>query len=464
MSGSRTEATRAGRGVHPVNEVLPPGRLAIFGFQHVLAMYAGAVAVPLILATAIGLPEEDLVYLINADLFTCGVATLIQAVGLWKVGIRLPIVQGVTFAAVTPMVLIGQSGGLPAIYGSVIVAGIVTLLVSPYFSKLLRFFPPVVTGSIITIIGVSLLPVAVTWAGGGDPTAENFGAPGNIALAFAILLLILLIYRFFGGFVSSIAVLLGLIIGTVVATVLGITDFDGVGEAAFFGVTTPFHFGLPSFGVAAILSMILVMLVTMVETTGNAVAVGEIVEKPIREDNLTAGLRADGLSTALGGILNAFPYTAYAQNVGLVRLTGVKSRWVVAAAGGFLILLGLFPKLAAVVAAIPLPVLGGAGFALFGTVAATGIRTLSRVDFDRNPNLVIVAVSLAIGLIPVASPTFYSAFPTGMQIVLNSGITAGSLTAIILNVAFNVMGGREERPDPASVATAQTSGETSGPA
>jgi NCS2 family nucleobase:cation symporter-2 len=411
MSGSRTEATRAGRGVHPVNEVLPPGRLAIFGFQHVLAMYAGAVAVPLILATAIGLPEEDLVYLINADLFTCGVATLIQAVGLWKVGIRLPIVQGVTFAAVTPMVLIGQSGGLPAIYGSVIVAGIVTLLVSPYFSKLLRFFPPVVTGSIITIIGVSLLPVAVTWAGGGDPTAENFGAPGNTALAFAILLLILLIYRFFGGFVSSIAVLLGLIIGTVVATVLDITDFDGVGEAAFFGVTTPFHFGLPSFGVAAILSMILVMLVTMVETTGNAVAVGEIVEKPIREDNLTAGLRADGLSTALGGILNAFPYTAYAQNVGLVRLTGVKSRWVVAAAGGFLILLGLFPKLAAVVAAIPLPVLGGAGFALFGTVAATGIRTLSRVDFDRNPNLVIVAVSLAIGLIPVASPTFYSAFP-----------------------------------------------------
>ena len=344
-----------------------------------------------------------------------------------------------------------------------IVAGIVTLLVSPYFSKLLRFFPPVVTGSIITIIGVSLLPVAVTWAGGGDPKAENFGAPGNIALAFAILLLILLIYRFSGGFVSSIAVLLGLIIGTVVATVLGITDFGGVGEAAFFGVTTPFHFGLPSFGLAAILSMILVMLVTMVETTGNAVAVGEIVEKPIREDNLTAGLRADGLSTALGGILNAFPYTAYAQNVGLVRLTGVKSRWVVAAAGGFLILLGLFPKLAAVVAAIPLPVLGGAGFALFGTVAATGIRTLSRVDFDRNPNLVIVAVSLAIGLIPVASPTFYSALPTGMQIVLNSGITAGSLTAIILNVAFNVMGGREERPDPTSVATARTSGETSGP-
>ena len=183
-----------------------------------------------------------------------------------------------------------------------IVAGIVTLLVSPYFSKLLRFFPPVVTGSIITIHGVSLLPVAVTWAGGSDPTAEKFGAPGNIALAFAVLLVILLIYRFFGGFVSSIAVLLGLVIGTAVATVLRMTDFGEVGEAAFFGVTTPFHFGLPTFGFAAIFSMVLVMLVTMVETTGNAVAVGEIVEKPIREDHLTAGLHADGLSTALGGM------------------------------------------------------------------------------------------------------------------------------------------------------------------
>jgi uric acid transporter len=462
MSEARTEASSPGR-VHPVDEVLPVGRLAVFGFQHVLAMYAGAVAVPLILASAIGLPEGELVYLINADLFTCGVATLIQTVGFWKIGFRLPIIQGVTFAAVTPMILIGQSGGLTAIYGSVIVAGVVTFLVSPYFSRLLRFFPPVVTGSIITVIGVSLLPVAVTWAGGGDPSAESFGSPPNIALAFAVLLIILIIYRFFSGFISRIAVLLGLILGTVIATIVGVTDFGGVGEAAAFGITTPFYFGLPTFQFAAILSMILVMLVTMVETTGNAVAVSEIVDRPIREDDLAAGLRADGLSTALGGVLNAFPYTAYAQNVGLVRLTGVRSRWVVAAAGVFLILLGLFPKLAAVVAAIPLPVLGGAGFALFGTVAATGIRTLSRVDFERNANVIIVAVTLALGMIPVASPDFYSSFPPGVQIVLNSGITAGSIAAIVLNVAFNVLGGAEERPDPASVATARTRGDTRGP-
>jgi uric acid transporter len=463
VSEERVEETRAEERLHPVDEVLPAGRLAVLGFQHVLAMYAGAVAVPLILANAIGLSGEELVYLINADLFTCGVATLIQTVGFWKVGFRLPIIQGVTFAAVTPMILIGEAGGLTAIYGSVIVAGIITFLVSPYFSRLLRFFPPVVIGSIITIIGVSLLPVAVNWAGGGDPSADDFGSPGNIALAFAVLIIILIIYRFFGGFISRIAVLLGLIIGTIIATIVGVTDFGGVGEAAAFGITTPFFFGLPTFQFAAILSMVLVMLVTMVETTGNAVAVGEIVDKRIQEDNLSAGLRADGLSTALGGVLNSFPYTAYAQNVGLVRLTGVRSRWVVAAAGVFLILLGLFPKLAAVVAAIPLPVLGGAGFALFGTVAATGIRTLSRVDFERNANVIIVAISLALGIIQVAVQDFYANFPPGIQIVLNSGITAGSIAAIVLNVAFNILGGEDESPEPTSVATARTRGDTRGP-
>jgi NCS2 family nucleobase:cation symporter-2 len=458
MSGEHAERSPRDM-VHPVDEVLPAGRLAVYGFQHVLAMYAGAVAVPLILASAIGLPKEQLVYLINADLFTCGVATLIQTVGFWKVGIRLPVIQGVTFAAVTPMILIGQSGGLPAIYGSVIVAGILTFLASPYFSRLLRFFPPVVTGSIITVIGVSLLPVAVTWAGGGDPSAEGFGSPVNIALAFAVLLIVLLIYRFFSGFINRIAVLLGLILGTVIAAIFGLVDFGRVGEAAAFGITTPFSFGLPTFQLAAIISMSLVMLVTMVETTGDIIAVSEIVEKPLGEDDLTRGLRADGFSTALGGVFNAFPYTAFAQNVGLVRLTGVKSRWVVASAGGFLILLGLLPKLAAMVASIPLPVLGGAGFALFGTVAATGIRTLSRVDFERNANLVIVAVSLALGLIPVAVPNFYASFPSGVQIVVNSGITASSIAAIVLNVAFNVLGGEVEPTDPMAGATAQTRGQ-----
>jgi len=340
VAQDRAEEAQNSSRTHPVDEVLPTGRLLAFGFQHVLAMYAGAVAVPLILASSIGLSQEELVYLINADLFTCGIATLIQTIGLWKIGVRLPLIQGATFAAVTPMVLIGQSGGLTEIYGAVIVAGIVTFMIAPFFSRLIRFFPPVVVGSIITVIGISLLPVAARWAGGGDPGAEDFGSFGNAAMAFGTLFVILTINRIFRGFLRGISVLLGLIIGTATAALFGIVTFREVVGASWFGITTPFHFGLPTLGFAAILSMTIVMLVTMVETTGSIDAIGEIVDKPVSEDDLTRGLQADGFSTALGGVLNAFPYTAFGQNTGLVRLTDIKSRFVVAAAGGFLMFSG----------------------------------------------------------------------------------------------------------------------------
>ena len=430
---------------HPVDQVLPWNQLLIYGLQHVLAMYAGAVAVPLILSFALGLKQDQLIYLINADLFTCGVATIIQTIGIYKlpVGAKIPIIQGCTFAAVTPMILIGKAHGLTAIYGSIIIAGIITVLLSPYFSRLLRFFPPVVTGTIITIIGISLLPVAVNWSAGGNPSAPNYGNVGFIAIAFVVLVLILIIYRSFKGFISNIAVLLGLIIGTLIAIPFGLADFSGVATAAWVGITTPFKYGLPTFDLASIASMTLVMLVTMTETTGDLIAVGEIVEKPIDKDTLARGLRADGISTVLGGILNAFPYTAYAQNVGLVGLTGVRSRFVVATAGAILVVLGLFPKLAAIVASMPQPVLGGAGLALFGMVAASGIRTLSKIKFDGNYNLMVVAVSIGIGLIPLGVPAFYNKFPEWLQIILNSGITAGSITAILLNVIFNELGGRQ---------------------
>ena len=415
------EGAPRSRPTHPVDEVLPTGRLAVLGFQHVLAMYAGAVAVPLILANAIGLSGEELVYLINADLFTCGVATLIQTVGFWKVGFRLPIIQGVTFAAVTPMILIGEAGGLTAIYGSVIVAGIITFLVSPYFSRLLRFFPPVVIGSIITVIGVSLLPVAVTWAGGGDPSAENFGSPGNIALAFAVLVIILTIYRFFGGFISRIAVLLGLIIGTIIATIVA---SDRLRRGRRSGRLWHHHALFLRFADLPVRS-------DPVHGPRHAGDDG-------RDHRKRCGGGRDRGQADPGGQPDrgaACGWSVHRARWGpeLLPLHGVrperracaphrvKSRWVVTAAGVFLILLGLFPKLAAVVAAIPLPVLGGAGFALFGTVAATGIRTLSRVDFERNANVIIVAISLAVGIIPVAVQDFYSGFPPGVQIVLNSG-------------------------------------------
>lgn len=429
---------------HPVDQVLPIGQLIIYGLQHVLAMYAGAVAVPLIVGAALKLSQEQLIYLINADLFTCGIATLIQTLGLGRipVGIKLPIIQGCTFAAVTPMILIGSHDGLTAIYGSIIVAGLITFIISPFFSRLIRFFPPLVTGTIITIIGVSLLPAAVGWIQGSNPAAPDYGSVPSVLVALGVLVLILCIYRFFSGFIGNIAILIGLVVGLLVAIPLGMANFSSVAQADWLGVTTPFKYGLPTFNLPAIISMTLVMLVTLSETTGDIIAVSEIVNKPLSQKDLARGLRADSLSTIIGGILNAFPYTAFAQNVGLVGLTGVRSRFVVSTAGGILILLGLFPKLAAIVASIPQPVLGGAGIALFGTVAASGIKTLTKAKFDNNYNVLIVAISLGVGLIPLGSATFYSHFPDWLQIILNSGITAGSITAILLNLFLN--GGRSE--------------------
>ena len=428
--------------VHPVDEVLPLGKLFAYGMQHVMAMYAGCVAVPLIIANAIGLSKDQLIYLINADLFTVGIATLIQSLGFLNMGSKLPVVQGVSFAAVTPMILIGKNLGIQAIFGSVIAAGLIAYLISPYFGRLIRFFPPVVTGTIITIIGVSLMPVAVRWAGGGVPGAPGFGSVQNISLAFIVLALVIVFYRCLRGFWSNIAVLLGLVAGTMIAFSLGITDFSKVASADWVGVATPFAFGMPIFDLASILSLTLVMLVIMTETTGDIIAVGEIVGKPVTQEDLVRGLRADGFSTMLGGAMNTFPYSAFAQNVGLVSLTRVRSRFVIVAAGIILMLLGLFPKAAAVVAAIPTPVLGGAGIAMFGMVAASGIRSLAKVNFEGNGNAMIVAVSLGVGLIPLAVPTFYHHFPSWAQLILHSGITVGSLLAVALNFWFNEVGGK----------------------
>lgn len=421
---------------HAVDRIPPFGQLAALGLQHVLAMYAGAVAVPLIVGSAMGMSGADIGYLVSADLLVSGVATLLQCLGLWRFGVRLPIMQGCTFAAVTPMVLIGTTGGgITAIYGAVLVSGLLMIALSPVWGRLLRFFPPVVTGTVITIIGISLLPVAVNWAAGGVG-ADGFGAPRNLALAAGVLVVILLIQRFAPPAFARVAVLLGVAVGTLAAIPLGFTDFSGLGDAAWFGVSTPFHFGLPTFEVAAIVSMAVVTLVTMTETTGDILAVGEIVERDVTPRDLADGLRADGLSTVLGGVFNTFPYTAYAQNVGLVGLTGVRSRYVVAFGGGILVLLGLIPWLGELVATIPAPVLGGAGIAMFGTVAASGIRTLSTVSFADNRNLLVIAISLGVGLIPVAVPTIYDQFPLWFRTIMSSGISAGCVTAILLNVFF----------------------------
>ena len=266
----------------------------------------------------------------------------------------------------------------------------------------------------------------------------------NLFLAFITLAIVIVLYRYGKGFVSNIAVLLGLIGGTIIATVLGQTNFAEVGRASWGGIVTPFSFGFPAFDIGSILSMIVVMFVTMVETTGDCIAIGEIVDKPIGRKDLARCLRADGLSTVIGGIFNSFPYTAFAQNVGLIALTRVKSRFVVTASGIILIGLGLLPKMAAIVACIPNSVLGGAGIAMFGMIIASGVRSLSKVKFEGTSNLMLVAISIGVSMITLTVPNFFHAFPSWSQIVLHSGITLGSITAVVLNIIFNGIGKQEE--------------------
>ena len=330
--------------------MLPFGQMFVYGLQHVMSMYAGVVAVPLIVGNAFGLPPADITFLISAGLLMSGLATILQTIGFWKLGARQPIVQGTSFAAVSTILAIGATSGggpeaLREVYGAVIVAGIVAFLIAPFFTMLLRFFPEVVTGVVITVIGISLLPVAMRWAGGGNPAAENFASPQNIALAFATVAIIVLIYRFLPGGFGRVAILLGLVLGTVVAIPFGMTNFSRIGDASIFQLTLPFHFGLPTFAIGAIISMFVVMLVTMVETTADILAIGKIIDQPASRQQVTNGLRADMLSSSVSAVFNGFTVSAFAQNVGLVAITGIKSRFVVAVGGGILVFLGLFPIL-----------------------------------------------------------------------------------------------------------------------
>ncbi|WP_251153002.1 nucleobase:cation symporter-2 family protein [Cellulosimicrobium sp. Marseille-Q4280] len=420
------------RTTDPVDEVPRLARLFPLGLQHVLAMYAGAVAVPLIVGGALGYSPEDLAFLISADLFVAGIASIIQSIGFWRFGVRLPLMQGVTFAAVGPMITIGTTYDITAVFGATIACGLFMILVAPFFSALLRFFPPIVTGTVILIIGVTLMDVAAGWITAQGESA----APSDLALAAGTLLFVVLVERFAPPALARVSVLLGLALGTLVALPMGKVDWSGVGDAGWFALVTPFHFGLPTFPLAAVLSMLVVGLVIMTETTGDMIAVGEIVEKPVTKRRLADGLRADGLSTVIGGAFNTFPYTAFAQNVGLVSLTNVKSRYVATMAGGILVVLGLVPKVGAVVEGVPSAVLGGAGVALFGMVAASGIRSLTKVTFT-NKNILVVAVSLGVALLPTVKPEIYAEFPQWFRLIFDSGISSGAICAILLNLLLN---------------------------
>ena len=478
---------------HPVDEMLPTPKLFTLGLQHVLVMYAGAIAVPLIVGRALKLEPADVAFLISADLFACGLVTLIQSLGLTQwFGIKLPVMMGVTFASVGPMVAIANANpgaeGARLIFGAIIGAGIVAMIIAPLVSRMLRFFPPVVTGTIILVIGVTLMRIGINWIFGNPvgPTSPSIVDPahadwlkavtdmiaaggsqvpevppglslapklpnpayaplGSVGISAIVLAAVLLIARFGKGFFANISVLLGIVLGGIITTITGAMTFGKVAEASWFSLITPFHFGMPLFDPVMIVTMSLVMIVVMIESTGMFLALGDMTGRKVTQPMLSAGLRTDGLGTLIGGLFNTFPYTSFSQNVGLVGVTGIKSRFVCVAGGVILIVLGLVPKMGALVESLPLSVLGGAGLVMFGMVAATGIRILSRVDFTHNRNnLFIIAVSLGFGMIPLVAPNFKQWMPHDLHPLIESGILLASIAAVLLNAFFNGANATEE--------------------
>ncbi|WP_315985135.1 nucleobase:cation symporter-2 family protein [Microbispora sp. CSR-4] len=434
---------------HPVDEVLPAPRLFFFGLQHMLIMYAGCVAVPLVLGTVLKLETHTIALIVNADLLVAGIATVIQSVGLTRFfGIRMPVVAGASFTFLTPMMLVGSEYGMPTMYGSMIAAGVFGILIARPFSKVLRFFPTLVTGCVITIIGLSLVKVSADLITGSDPQAPDYASVRYILLAFAVVVIIVLANRLFTGFLRNISVLFGLAIGTVIAAIMGITDFSSVAGAKWFGFSTPLHFGAPEFRLVPILAMCVAMVVVFCEMTACVLAIGDAVGKRVTDKDMARGLATDGLSAVLAGFMNSVPDSTFGQNVGLISLTKVSSRYVITVTGVLLMIMGAIPKLGEVVASLPGPVIGGAGLVMFAMTGAVGIQMLQRVDFTGNQNLLIVAVSLGLGMLPVAVPGIYQNFNQDTQFILGSAVTVTVLAAFLLNLLFNHLLVRAGTPVP----------------
>lgn len=412
-------------------------KAAVLGLQHLLAMYSGAVAVPLLIGTALKFNSEQMTYLVSIDIFMCGLATMIQLFRNKYFGIGLPVVLGCAIQAVAPLEMIGQKFSINTMYGAIIVAGIFVFLVAGWFSKIKKLFPPVVTGTLITVIGLTLIPVAVQNMGGGSAQAKDFGDAKNLIAAFLTILIIVTIEIWTQGFLRSISVLIGLIAGTVIAGFMGLVSLKPVMQASWFHLPQLFYFGVPEFEWSSCLTMIIIALVSMVESTGVFFAIGDLLHKNITEDDLKRGYRAEGLAQVFGGLFNTFPYTTFSQNVGLLQLSGIKTKRPIYWAAGLLMAMGLLPKIGALVTIIPDSVLGGAMLVMFTMIAVQGIRMLTKVDFENNRNILVVAISIGLGLGVTVYPQIFQALPQTIQLFLGNGIVVASVCATLLNLIFN---------------------------
>ena len=419
--------------MYGVNDNPSLAKKILFGIQHIFAAFGGIIVVPLVIASALGLDAKTTTTLISATILASGLATIIQAKGVGKVGSRVACIMGTDFTFVSPSISVGSVLGLPGIIGATILGAFLEIILSFFIKPLMKFFPPLVTGTVVCLIGLTLLPVAIDWAAGGSGAAD-YGDLKNIGVAAFVLVVTLILNRSKKGIISSASILIGMVIGYIVCIPLGMVDFNEVKEASWISIPRIFEYGV-TFDFKALIAFLPAYFVTTIETVGCLKAVGESSNIEIKEEQIGAGVLADGVGSIIGGIVGSFPNTSFSQNVGVISLTKVASKYVAVMAGIILVTLGFLPKIAALVTQIPQPVLGGVGIVMFGTVAAAGIKTLSKVKLTER-NLLIIAISIGLGLGVTFRPDFIAKLPESIKMVFSSGISLGTIAALVLNLVL----------------------------
>lgn len=425
--------------LYKVEDKPPVGVSILLAAQHLLAALGAIIAVPLVVGGVLGLPTKDMVVLVNAAMLVSGIVTIIQCRGVGPVGIKLPVVMGTSFTFVGVSIAIGFEHGVAGILGSALVASLVMIIGSFFMPTIRKLFPPIVTGTVVTLIGLSLIPVAVDWIAGGQVGSADYASISNLLIGFCVLAIVVSLSQFGTGIFSASAVVMGMVIGFATCAAIGLVDFTPVHQAAWVALPTPLHFGL-SFPISGIIGMSIAYLVTIIESTGDFFALSTVTKTKLTGKKLSRGILADGLGSALASVFSTTPFSSFSQNVGIVGITGVASRYVVSITGVMLILAGLFPVLGALIVIIPLPVLGGAGLLMFAMIITAGVNILSTTPHTKRNGL-IIAIGVGTGMAVTVRPELLSNLPEFLKVILASGITTGSLIALLLNL---LLPGREK--------------------
>ncbi|MDO6500955.1 nucleobase:cation symporter-2 family protein [Photobacterium sanguinicancri] len=422
--------------LYNVEDRPPMGAAILLALQHMLAAMGAIIAVPLVVGSAIGLPTDQMVILVNAALMVSGVVTIIQCKGVGPIGIRLPVVMGTSFTFVAISISIGLDSGISGIFGASLVGSLVMIIGSRFMPQIRKLFPPVVSGTVVVLIGLTILPVSVDWFAGGFVGQEHYGQINNLMLGLLVLVVVIVLSQLGKGLVSAAAIVIGMMVGYIVAIFMGVVDFTPVKEAKFFSLPELLPFGL-SFTVSGVIGMSIAYLVTIMESTGDFLALSDATHTKLTGKKLSKGILCDGIGSALASVFGATPFSSFSQNVGIVSITGVASRHVVAVTGVIMLIAGMFPKLGGIVVTIPSPVLGGAGLVMFAMIISAGIGILSRINFTKR-NMLIIAVGVASGMAVTVRPEILTYMPDSVRVILGSGITTGSLVALGLNIALGI--------------------------